>query len=101
MKYNSFKKIGVAQLRLGDTIGEELNGRVHIINFRETDSVTGKTLNEGKIRSFIPLDEIDVDDSTADADGYVVATNVKLSSGKGAYLVKPGASLETEGFGRY
>jgi hypothetical protein len=101
MKYNAFKKIGVAQLRLGDTIGDELNGRVHVINFRETDSLTGKVLNEGKIRSFIPLEEIDVDESTADKDGYAVATNVKLSSGKGAYLVKPGATLDTEGFGRY
>lgn len=101
MKFTAFKKIGVAELFIGDTIGEEMNGRVHIINFREKDSVSNAVLNEGKVRSFVPLDEIDIDETRVDEDGYAKANNVKLSSGKGAYLVKPGQSLDTDGFGRY
>ena len=92
MKYSDFKGAGVPKLQLGEVVDSLQNGRIHKIQARKV-SADGKTvLGEGVIGTFIPLDEIDVDEQ-----GYV--TNAHLSANGGKWLVKAGEAMNTDDLG--
>ena len=93
MKYTDFKKNPVVELVLSDIVGSEQNGKVSHLNYVERNSIDGKVLAEGKAKTFLKLEDIDVQENG-------VATNVRLSN-DGIWLIsKTGTAITTEGFGR-
>ena len=84
MKYIDVFGNAEPKLQLGQIVGSEQNGRVNSLQARLIGA-DGTAVREGKIKTFIPVEEIEVLDNEGTAD-----TRVNRLSSNGKWLVKVG-----------
>jgi hypothetical protein len=92
MKYGDVFKVAEPKLQLGQIVGTEQNGRVHALQARLV-MPDGTVAKEGTIKTFMPIDEIEL----TGADGFV-DTKVNRLSSNGKWLVKVGVDTGLNDF---
>jgi hypothetical protein len=92
MKYGDVFNVAEPKLQLGQVVGTEQNGRVHSLQARLV-MPDGTVAKEGTIKTFMPLDEIEL----ADDKGFV-DTKINRLSSNGKWLVKVGVDTGLNDF---
>mgnify|MGYP000920207473 CR=1 FL=1 len=92
MKYGEVFNVAEPKLQLGQVVGTEQNGRVHALQARLV-MPDGTVAKEGTIKTFMPLDEIEL----VDDQGFV-DTKVNRLSSNGKWLVAVGADTGLNDF---